>query len=123
MYKHLRLLPNTISIMAQLNIKIDDEDSELLRIVARTEGIPVSALFRIVINRTFDSWRLEKVFELYSQGKIGLKKAATLSKLTLVEFVNKLEELDLEPPHSKEMEEISERLASQVTRERLLRNP
>lgn len=109
--------------MGQINLRIPEEDYKILEIVAKKQNIPITSLFRIIINPTFEKWKIETVIQLYSKGALRFKDAVRMSQLSLVEFLNKVKEANIDPPHTEEMELASERIADILSRDKLLKNP
>lgn len=63
---------------------------------------------------SLDKLLLEKSITLYSEGKIGLKKAWKLSGLTFFEFTRELEAQNIEPPLSEEVQDYAEKVAKSI---------
>lgn len=110
-------------MMTQINLRIPDEDYELLEQIAEKQNIPITSLFRTIIHSTFDQWKIEQILILYQEGSIGFKKALKLGNLTPLAFLNKLQEAGIEPPHTEQMELRSAELADTLTKEQLYKDP
>ena len=52
--------------MPQINLRISDEEYQILEKIAKLENIPMTSLFRTIINKSFEDWKINKLFELYS---------------------------------------------------------
>ena len=109
--------------MSQINIRIPEEDYKLLELIAKKENMPITSLFKIIINPTFEKWKIDNIITLYQQGGLRFKEAANLSKLSLNEFILLLSKKGVEPPHLEEAELISAKIADKITRKELFKNP
>ena len=113
----------SILIMAQINLRIRVEEYELLELVAKREGTPITSLFKTVISAGFREWKVKQVFDLYSRGEIGFKKTLYLSGFTPFEFMDYVENNEIEPPHSELMEKRCEEIAASLKTEDLFKDP
>ena len=109
--------------MGQINLRIPEEDYKILEFVAKRQNIPITSLFRMIINPTFEKWKIENIIKYYAEGGLRFKDAVKLSRLSFVEFLRKLEETGIEPPQTEEMELASEMIADTLSKDKLLKNP
>lgn len=106
--------------MSQVNLRIPEEEYYLLELIAKRENLPITSLFRMIINPSFKEWKIKNTFDLYARGEIGFKRAMLLSGLTPYEFLDYLETHEIEPPHTESMERRSAQIADQLSSEQLL---
>ena len=109
--------------MSQINLRLPEDDYSLLELIAKRQNIPITTLFRTIINESFDNWKIESLCKLYSQGGIRFKEAAKISGLSLTEFLIALAKAGLDPPHTEEMELASANIVNSLTKEQLFKNP
>ena len=108
--------------MSQVNLRIPKDDYLVLEIIAKKKNIPITSLFREIINSSFNEWKIKNVFDLYANGEIGFKKTMKLSGLSPFQFLDYIEKKGIEPPHSDEMEKRSEKIASKLKKDDLIIN-
>ncbi|MHA1733264.1 MAG: DUF6290 family protein [Promethearchaeota archaeon] len=73
--------------MSQINFRVRDDEKKLLQTIAELRGVSVSELARQAVLKEFAPLRVDLAFQLVSGGKIGFKRAWTLSGLTYHEFL------------------------------------
>jgi predicted HTH domain antitoxin len=109
--------------MHQLNISITDDEFKILNLIAKEENIPVTSLYKTIVNPTFQQWKIQKIIELHQKGFIHFKEASNIAGLSLIEFLKKIKESGIEPDFIDEMELASEKLAETLTRSKLFKSP
>lgn len=109
--------------MPQINLRITEEEYQILEQISKIENIPVTSLFRTIINKSFEEWKINKLFELYSEGKIHFKDIVRLSGLSYSATINLFARSNFEPPHSELAELKSEELSAMLAKETIYKNP
>lgn len=74
--------------MEQINFRIKAEEKAILKWLAESRGISVAEFAKQSVLTDIADARIEIAFDLVKQGKIGRKRAWTLSGLTHLEFLN-----------------------------------
>ena len=107
--------------MKQITMRMSDEDIEILTLASEKINSPVSSLYRQITSEVFNEWKYDKLFQFYSEGKIGLKKLFKLSKMTFGELLLELEKRDIEPPITKEMDEYTKKIRDSLDIEKYMK--
>ena len=100
-----------VSIMKQINFRLNDEEYGVVKELAEMLGKSVPMLLKELSLKEIDTIRSKIALDLYANKKIGLKKAWKLSHLSFIEFLSLLEERDIEPNISDELDEKMVKLA------------
>jgi (p)ppGpp synthase/HD superfamily hydrolase len=100
--------------MAQLNIRITEEEKEIIAVIASTQGISSAELVKSAVFTLIKPQRLNIVFKLVEQGKIGRKKAWKLSGLSYREFLNEWTKREIQEQIPKKAWETGEKLALEL---------
>lgn len=74
--------------MAQINFRIDAEIKEIIDFISKNLGISAAELAKQATLKEISHIRVNLAFELLKAGKIGRKRAWTLSGLSSMEFLN-----------------------------------
>ena len=62
------------------------------------------------ILKAFNKWKLNQLFRLYSNGRLGLKNVWKLSQMSWAEFLLELERRQIEPPISELVDEYTDKI-------------
>ncbi|AJF59686.1 MAG: hypothetical protein QT03_C0001G0179 [archaeon GW2011_AR10] len=81
-----------------LSMRIDEDDLEFVKLEAKEEKADKAKIIRELIEKG----RLQVSIEQYSKGKISLGKAAEKAGITISEMMDKLAELGIQNPMTKE---------------------
>ena len=100
--------------MTQLNLKLSEEEYEVLKYYSRNENLPLASAFRTIIHEPVDSWRLNFTIQEYCRGKLGFKKAWKMSGVSFNQWLKALEQSGLELEIPEIIEEESEKLAQSL---------
>ncbi len=73
--------------MSQINLRITKEEKKLISAIAQAKGISQSEFIKRAVMNEIRPIRLDIIFDLVKNGKIGRKKAWTLSGLSYREFI------------------------------------
>lgn len=68
--------------------RIDPRESGIIEKVAKEENVDKTSAIKILINRGWKEFRLEKAIEGYRNGKISIDKAARIAGLTVHEMMD-----------------------------------
>lgn len=74
--------------MAQINFRVDKDIKEIIDFISRNLGISAAELAKKATIKEISLIRVKIAFELLKTGKIGRKRAWTLSGLSSMEFLN-----------------------------------
>lgn len=74
--------------MEQINIRVKTEEKRLIKEIAEIEGISVTEFSRRAVLSRIGDIRVDLAFKLLKEGKIGRKRAWTLSGLSNMEFLS-----------------------------------
>lgn len=100
--------------MNQISLRMAEEDIKILQMVSDEMNTPIASLYRQATLRTFKEWKLDQLFRLYSIGRLGLKKAWKLSRMTWPEFLLELERRQIEPPISELVDEYTDEIRKKI---------
>ena len=81
-----------------LSMRIDEDDLEFVKLEAEEEKADKAKIIRKLIEKG----RLQISIEQYNKGKISLGKAAEKAGITISEMIDKLSELGIQNPMTKE---------------------
>lgn len=109
--------------MPQINLRISDEEYQILDKIAKLENIPMTSLFRTIINKSFEDWKIIKLFELYSQSQIHFKDIVRISGYSFSAVINLFAKSGFEPPYSDLAELRSEELSASLPKDKIYKNP
>ncbi|MFH1586752.1 MAG: UPF0175 family protein [Candidatus Diapherotrites archaeon] len=79
-------------------MRIDEDDLEFVRLEAKEGKVDKAKIIRELIEKG----RLQTAIEQHSQGKISIGKAAEKAGITISEMIDKLAELGIQNPMTKE---------------------
>lgn len=102
------------SVMNQISMRMSEEDIELLQVISHERNTPIASLYRQATYETFNEWKLNQLFRLYSKGHIGLKKTWKLSRMAWAEFLLEIERRQIEPPISELVDEYTDKIRQQI---------
>ena len=109
--------------MPQLNLRITKEEYQILEIIAKMENIPMTSLFRTIVNKSFEEWKINKLFDLYSKNQIHFKDIVRMSGYSFSAVINLFAKSDFEAPYSDLAELRSEELSSLLPKEKIYKDP
>jgi len=98
----------------QLNLKLNQENYNILEIIARDQNLKITSLATSIFIGALNQFRIQRALELYQNGEIGLKEAWNLSGLSFIDFLEELKLNEIEPPISKEIDEYTEKIAQEL---------
>ncbi|MCF2141794.1 MAG: hypothetical protein K9W44_17205 [Candidatus Lokiarchaeota archaeon] len=96
--------------MAQINFRIDKEIKEIVDIISKNLGISAAELAKQATLKEISRLRVNLAFNLLKAGKIGRKRAWTISGLSTLEFLNEWTKRGVEEVISDETRESSKNL-------------
>ena len=73
--------------MEQINIRIKKEEKQIIKELAAIDGMSVAEFSRRAVLSKISKNRVDLAFRLLKEGKIGRKRAWTLSGLSNMEFL------------------------------------
>ncbi|MHA1143876.1 MAG: UPF0175 family protein [Candidatus Helarchaeota archaeon] len=91
--------------MKQINFRLTDEEFQDVKELAKLLGKSVPALLKELSIKEINSVRLKIALDSYIDKKISLKKAWKLSHLPFIKFLDLLQERNIEPNMSDELDE------------------
>lgn len=100
--------------MAQINLKLTSDEYDLLQHYAKKENLPLASALRILINPSFNEWKIDYSVSEYCSGRLGFKKAWQYSALSFNQWLLALEksECDFQMPELIELQ--SEKIAQEI---------
>jgi len=81
-----------------MSMRLDNDDLEFVKLEAKEEKVDKAKIIRELIAKG----RLQTSIEQYSKGKISIGKAAEKAGITISEIMDKLAELGIQNPMTKE---------------------
>lgn len=87
--------------MKQINFRINEDGYTIIKEMADKNNLSVAELSKQLILEKMKERRLELALDLFSKGKIGLKRAWKISGITPFEFRRELIEKDIEPYYNE----------------------
>jgi hypothetical protein len=91
--------------MTQINIRVDPEIDALLSYLASRRNVPKAIVAREFLLDNLTQKIFPLLLEDYKYGKISLKKIIQLTNLTPDEVIDKIAELEIEPPIPPEIDD------------------
>lgn len=74
--------------MSQINFRVNQEDIEIAKVIAKTSGVSLAEYARTTFLKEIGSKRIEIAFQLLAEGKCGFKRSWTISGLEYREFLS-----------------------------------
>ncbi len=102
--------------MAQISFKIPEEEHSFLKWYAKKTANSISTLYREATIDRFKEWKLDILFNLYSQGTVGFKQLCNMANISFQEGLLLLEKKDLEPPIPSIVDDYTEAVADKILR-------
>lgn len=102
------------STMNQISLRMAEEDIKILQMISEEMSTPIATLYRQATSNAFNEWKLDQLFRLYSIGRLVLKKAWKLSRMTWPEFLLELERRQIEPPISELIDDYTEEIRKKI---------
>ena len=100
--------------MQQINIRVEKETDNLMEYLARREKIPKALYVKQMLLENFTVKVLPILLSDYQAGKIGLKKILKLTSISPDELLDKIVELQIEPPITPEIDEYTRKVADEI---------
>lgn len=100
--------------MNQISLRMTEEDIQFLQVLSAELNTPIASLYRQATHKAFTEWKLNQLFQLYSNGHLGLKKTWKLSRMTWTAFLLELERRQIEPPISELVDEHTNRNRQEI---------
>ncbi len=82
--------------MAQINFRVNKEIKNIVDFISKTKGISAAEIAKRATLKEISDMREKIAFDLLKKGKIGRKKAWSLSGLSAMEFLKKWTENECE---------------------------
>lgn len=73
--------------MTQINFRVDDDIKSIIELISKTRGISSAEFAKRATINEISQIRIDIAFDLLEQGKIGRKRAWTISGLSSHEFL------------------------------------
>ncbi|HMF30793.1 MAG TPA: hypothetical protein VKK79_05240 [Candidatus Lokiarchaeia archaeon] len=108
--------------MQQVNFRLTDDEKRVLIALAETRGISIAELAKEAVLKEISAIRVDLAFQLLQEGKIGFKRAWTLSGLTYHEFLVEWSHRGAEEVISEEAEKKALKVALDLDLSQFLRN-
>ncbi len=77
-----------ICIVSQINFRVKEDEKQIIQALAAQRGLSVPELAKQVLMKEISPLRVELAFQLLQEGKIGKKRAFTMSGLSYHEFLD-----------------------------------
>lgn len=100
--------------MSQINIKVDEELDKILEELAEQEGKSKAKLVKEYFLSGFREKIIPKLLELYSEGKISLKKLIKLAPIPPFEIFSLIRKHDIEPNFPPELDEYTSKITNKL---------
>ena len=100
--------------MSQINIRLKDDEYDLIRRWALQRGISITSAFREITNDAISDWKTRYILQEYKDGRIRLKEAWKISQMKIMAFLKLIADNEIEPPHTEIMETKSTERAMQL---------
>lgn len=75
-------------MMTQINFRVDEDIKGIIDLISETQGITAAELAKRATLNEISKIRVDIAFKLLKEGKIGRKRAWTISGLSAHEFLN-----------------------------------
>ncbi len=100
--------------MQQINIRVEKEIDNLMDYLAKREKLPKAVFVKQMLLENFTVKVLPILLSDYQAGKIGLKKILKLTSISPDELLDKIVELQIEPPITPEIDEYTRKVADGI---------
>jgi predicted HTH domain antitoxin len=100
--------------MEQINFRIKSEEKSIMKWLAESKGISVAEFAKQSVLNDIADERIEIAFDLVKEGKIGRKRAWTLSGLSHLEFLNEWSKRKIEETITDEILQKELNLAMEI---------
>jgi len=84
------------------SIRINDEESEILRQISQKEGVSEAALLRKFVRQGMADHRLQQAITAYEHGEADLSAAAQFAGVSVYRLIAELKRRDIAPPAEAE---------------------
>ncbi|MHA1732675.1 MAG: hypothetical protein ACTSU5_12090 [Promethearchaeota archaeon] len=106
--------------MAQINVRISEEQDEIIEFLAKKKKISKAQVARELIEEGLTSKLLPLLLSDYARGKVGLKKIINLTNLSPGEVMDEIVKAGIEPPIPGDVDDytrsVTDRLLERLTR-------
>ncbi len=102
--------------MQQINIRVEKEIDNLMDYLAKREKMPKAVFVKQMLLENFTTKVLPILLTDYQAGKIGLKKILKLTSISPDELLDKIVELQIEPPITPEIDEYTRKVADGIVK-------
>ncbi len=109
--------------MGQVNLRLPESDFSILELLAKKKNIPITSLFKLIIEDSFQKWKLESVIELHMKGEINFKQALKYTGLSPFDYITSMESSFIEPLSSELIETKSLDIALRLEKEDIFISP
>lgn len=109
--------------MGQVNLRLPESDFSLLELLAKKKNIPVTSLFKLIVDESFQKWKLDSVIELHMKGEINFKQALTYTGLSPFDYIASMESSNIESLSSELIEKKSLDIALSLEKESIFKSP
>jgi len=89
----------------QVNFRINDEEYQILSLIAESSHLSIAELSRKLIFEKSSQFRQDLALQLYQNGKIGLKQAWKIYGLSSIEFQQLMNSKNIELYYDEKLEE------------------
>ncbi len=100
--------------MAQINIRLEKDTEEILRLLAEHQGVSKSTIAKKMLNEGINKVLFPAVASLYKEGKISLKKIVDLTKMDILDVLEHLSALLDDAPITADIDEYTSGIAKKV---------
>lgn len=102
--------------MVQINIRIDKELDETLEYLSSRRKVSKSKIAEEFLKEGFTEKILPILLEEYKKGEIGLKNIIRFTNLTPRALIDKIAELEIEPPIPKYVDNYTEEIVKKLVK-------
>ena len=100
--------------MAQINIRVDEETEELITFLASHQGVSKSMIAKTILLEGINTVLFPVVARLYKDGKIGLKHIVKLTKMSVLEVLERLSKHLDDAPITGDIDEYTSEIARKI---------
>jgi len=102
--------------MQQINIRVEEDVDNLLKYLAKREKLPKAIYVKQMLLENFTEKILPTLLIDYETGKIGLKQILRLTSISPEELIDKIVELQIEPPLTPEIDDYTGNIALKIAK-------
>ena len=101
----------------QINIRLEKEINDVLEYFSQKHHVAKAIYVKQIFLEGFTEKILPELLEDYSKGKIGLKTILRLTSLSPDELLDRIVELDIDPPITSEIDDYTAEIAEKMAKE------